>query len=237
MKSFKGAGKFLGNVNKKSSTTRRVGIKKSEKKRALTRKKFMKKYRLKTLKEKIGKKTKQLAKMYEERDETEYESYENIIKGFRVLFKNVIKQQENLEHSMNNDKKMELDNIIIDITDKLENIEKNGNILKRIKNESREVYEIVKSMYTNINVNTKLPTYSLIEYYLEIIDKLLDNINVSKVSDVITLLSIDLTSEFFHKEKIEKDELEDDLSDLFSGLKVSKNSVDDLLEGLSTMKF
>ena len=56
------------------------------------------------------------------------------------------------------------------------------------------------------------------------------------IVNVITFLSIDLTSEFFDKKIIEKEEMEDDLSSIFSELKVSKNAISDLLDGFSTMK-
>lgn len=231
MKSFKGSGKILKNT---------ASSKKTSKKRTLSKIKFLKKYKTKTLKERVSKSTKQLQKIYELGDDTNIETYINTLNVFQILFKNILKEQKKLLNLMNNDKQIELDNVILEISDKLSNIESKGNILKRIKKESPEVYGDIQLMYKNINTTTVLPSYNLIEYYYEIIRRLLQLIDDKKlgtrVSTIITLLSIDLTHEFFNKEKVEKEELEEDLSDLFNQLKVSKNSVDDLLEGFGKIK-
>lgn len=229
MKSFEGGGKFF------KGKTQKTAVKTSHKKeRTLASKKILKKYRLKTLKGRIGKSTKRIENIVMKGDDTDFETYLSTIKGFLVLFKNILKEQRKLNSVPNNDKQLELDIVIDDISSKLNEIEEKTSILKRIKNESSEVYK-------NINVNTKLPYHNLIEYYYEIISKLLtilDDKEIGyKVSDILTILAIDLSYVFFGKQKIEKEELEDDLSAMFSTMKVSKNAVDDLLEGFGEMKF
>jgi hypothetical protein len=240
MKTFKGSGKFFKSKTAKPAI--KPAIKTTQQKgRTLISKKFLKRYKLKTLKGKIGKSTKHIENVAMKGDERDFETYLNTIKGFLVLFKNILKEQRKLDNFPNNDKQLELDIVIDDISSKLNEIETKNSILKRIKNESPEVYKKVQAMYKNINSNTKLPYHNLIEYYYEIINNLLNMIDDKevgyKVPDILTILAIDLSDVFFGKQKIEKEELEDDLSEMFSTMKVSKNAVDDLLEGLGKMKF
>jgi hypothetical protein len=240
MKTFKGGGKFFKSKTAKPAI--KPAIKTTQQKgRTLISKKFLKRYKLKTLKGKIGKSTKHIENVAMKGDERDFETYLNTIKGFLVLFKNILKEQRKLDNFPNNDKQLELDIVIDDISSKLNEIETKNSILKRIKNESPEVYKKVQAMYKNINSNTKLPYHNLIEYYYEIINNLLNMIDDKevgyKVPDILTILAIDLSDVFFGKQKIEKEELEDDLSEMFSTMKVSKNAVDDLLEGLGKMKF
>jgi hypothetical protein len=236
MKSFKGGGKFLkGKVQK-------LPVKIAHRKgRTVANKNFLKKYKLKTLKRKIGKSTRHIENVVMKGDDNDFETYLTTIKGFLVLFKNILKEQRKLNSNPNNAKQLELDIVIDDISSKLNENEENNSILKRVKSESPDVYIKVQAMYKNINANTKLPYHNLIEYYYEIISKLLtmldDNEIGYKVPDILTILAIDLYHVFFGKEKIEKEEFEDDLSAMFGEMKVSKSAVDDLLEGLSKMKF
>lgn len=240
MKTFKGGGKFFKSKTAKPAV--KPAIKTTQQKgRTLISKKFLKKYKLKTLKGKIGKSTKHIENVAMKGDDNDFETYLSTIKGFLVLFKNILKEQRKLDNFPNNDKQLEFDIVIDDISSKLNEIETKNSILKRIKKESSEVYIKVQAIYRNINVNTKLPYHNLIEYYYEIINKLLtmidDNEIGYKVPDILTILAIDLSDVFFGKQKIEKEELEDDLSAMFGEMKVSKNAVDDLLEGLGKMKF
>jgi hypothetical protein len=243
MKTFKGGGKFF---KSKTANPAKPAVKPTikttqQKGRTLISKKFLKRYKLKTLKGKIGKSTKHIENVAMKGDDTDFETYLSTIKGFLVLFKNILKEQRKLDNFPNNDKQLELDIVIDDISSKLNEIETKNSILKRIKKESPEVYIKVQAMYRNINSNTKLPYHNLIEYYYEIINKLLNMLDDReigyKVPDILTILAIDLSDVFFGKQKIEKEELEDDLSEMFSTMKVSKNAVDDLLEGLGKMKF
>lgn len=231
MKSFKGSGKISKYVTSAKKTKRT--IKRTNPKRTYLKKRY-------TLKDRISKSTKRVENIIMQGDE-DYETYFKTLNGFRVLFKNILKEQKRLNSIINNDKQLDLDIVIDDISDKLNKIEIKGNILKRIRNESQQVYAKVQSMYKDVNTNSKLPYNNLIEYYYEIITKLFEIQNdrniETKVSDIIALLTIDLTDGFFGKQKIEKEELEDDLSAMFGQLKVSKNSVDDLLEGFSSLKF
>ena len=240
MKTFKGGGKFFKSKTQKPAV--KPTIKTTQQKgRTLISKKFLKRYKLKTLKGKIGKSTKHIDNVAMKGDDRDFETYLSTIKGFLVLFKNILKEQRKLDNFPNNDKQLELDIVIDDISSKLNEIETKNSILKRIKKESPEVYIKVQAMYRNINSNTKLPYHNLIEYYYEIINKLLNMLDDReigyKVPDILTILAIDLSDVFFSKQKIEKEELEDDLSEMFSTMKVSKNAVDDLLEGLGKMKF
>ena len=241
MKTFKGGGKFFKSKTQKPAVKPTIKTTQQKGRLTLISKKFLKRYKLKTLKGKIGKSTKHIDNVAMKGDDRDFETYLSTIKGFLVLFKNILKEQRKLDNFPNNDKQLELDIVIDDISSKLNEIETKNSILKRIKKESPEVYIKVQAMYRNINSNTKLPYHNLIEYYYEIINKLLNMLDDReigyKVPDILTILAIDLSDVFFSKQKIEKEELEDDLSEMFSTMKVSKNAVDDLLEGLGKMKF
>jgi len=243
MKSYKGSGKYAKPTNR--ATKDRV-IKKKPVKSKTLRTKGLSKYKLKTLK-KIQRKPEKIMEMFMKGNENEFDTYYNALKGFYILFKNMLKEEEGLHNEENRKKQLEYDMIKSNILDKLESIEKKGegNILMRIKNISPDIYIKVQRIYENaeakdkINSTSILPFHTLIEYYYEIIRKLL-NIYNNEVDDniinVITFLSIDLTSEFFDKKIIEKEEMEDDLSSMFSEMKVSRNAVSDLLNGFSAMK-
>ena len=73
-------------------------------------------------------------------DDNDFETYLSTIKGFLVLFKNILKEQRKLDNFPNNDKQLEFDIVIDDISSKLNEIETKNSILKRIKKESSEVY-------------------------------------------------------------------------------------------------
>lgn len=244
MKSYKGGGKYAKTTDRpiKKKTLKLTTLKSKP-----LRTKGLAKYKLKTFK-KIERKPEKIMEMFMKGKEDDFDTYYNALKGFHILFKNMLKEEEKLFNEENNKKQLEYDMIKMDVLDKLENIEKKGegNILMRIKKISPDIYIKVQKMYEHagakdkVNSTSVLPFHTLIEYYYEIIKKLLNLYNNNEFDDnivnVITFLSIDLTSEFFDKKIIEKEEMEDDLSSIFSELKVSKNAISDLLDGFSTMK-
>lgn len=238
MKSYKGGGKYTKATAKP--------IKKKSLKSKTLRTKGLAKFKLKTLK-RIQRKPEKIMERFIKEKGDDFDTYYNALKGFQILFKNMLKEEDALHNEENNKKQLEYDMIKTNILDKLENIEKKGegNILMRIKKISPDIYIKVQRIYERtggedkVNSDTILPFHTLIEYYYEIIRKLLNIYNNevdNNIINVITFLSIDLTSEFFDKKIIEKEEMEDDLSSMFSEMKVGKNAVSDLLNGFSAMK-
>ena len=99
MKSYKGGGKYAKTTDRpiKKKTLKLTTLKSKP-----LRTKGLAKYKLKTFK-KIERKPEKIMEMFMKGKENDFDTYYNALKGFHILFKNMLKEEEKLFNEENDD--------------------------------------------------------------------------------------------------------------------------------------
>ena len=183
-----------------------------------------------TLKKKATLMRKSVKRYLSKKDHIDFGDLQEVLKHFKLFFKAVIdiddeeySDEQRAKYDMKKDR----------ILDKLDNIERNDPILRRIKNISPEIY-------TKLGYNsTNIPYLELIDVYYNILKKLETLLNEDEGSDVSVIQSLmldDLVNAFIKKKNSKNiSSIDDDLLDMFRGMSV-KSDLDDLENMFKGMK-
>jgi hypothetical protein len=175
-----------------------------------------------TLKKKSTVLRKSVKKYLSKKDHIDFGDLQEVLRYFKLFFKAVI-DIDNEEYS--DEQRAKYDMKKDRILDKLDNIERNDPILRRIKNISPEIY--TKLAYNSTNI----PYLELIDVYYNILKKLETLLNEDEGSNVSVIQSLmldDLVNAFIKKKNSKNiSSIDDDLLDMFRGMSV-KSDLDDL---------
>jgi hypothetical protein len=178
-----------------------------------------------TLKKKATSMRKTVKRYLSKKDHIDFGDIPEVLRHFKLFFKAVIdiddeeySDEQRAKYDMKKDR----------ILDKLDNIERNDPILRRIKNISPEIY-------TKLGYNsTNIPYLELIDVYYNILKKLETLLNEDQSSNVSVIQSLmldDLVNAFIKKKNSKNiSSIDDDLLDMFRGMSV--NSDLDQLENM-----
>jgi len=178
-----------------------------------------------TLKKKATSMRKSVKRYLSKKDHIDFGDLQEVLKHFKLFFKAVIDiDDEEYSDEQRTKYDMKKDRIL----DKLDNIERNDPILRRIKNISPEIY-------TKLGYNsTNIPYLELIDVYYNILKKLETLLNEDQSSNVSVIQSLmldDLVNAFIKKKNSKNiSSIDDDLLDMFRGMSV--NSDLDQLENM-----
>ena len=178
--------------------------------------------KLKTLKKSM--------KTYMNTNNNNYDKYEIILKHFEIFFKESLELQDKIYDTKDEEKIHKYDVQFDKIIDKLHGIEiKEGSILLRIKRISPDIYELLGL------TKVKIPDLELVDTYYKLIHDLINldegpntlSSNIRSDISIIQLEIIDNLIEAFlekKKERVNINEVDNDLMDMFSGFSLSTNA-------------